>query len=184
MKPKHKRAEFPSEIDFVTALTVEECLEQLERGPARTLDYRLLVRTDGARFKIEVLGNTGYSPPSMTVLAEMDGYLQAGKTVHLRTKTPATRVVAKTKNIRNPWNPNYAIIPLVFWPIFTIVFMIVQKESSIEFLFKFGCLVGGAFAATLYVYSVYMTEKITRQIPDLHEWLRQQLYEPPALPEG
>jgi hypothetical protein len=175
-KPKRKRGESSHEIDFVTALTVEECVERLERGPARTLDYRLSVRTDGARFKVEVLGNTGNTRAPMAVLAEVDGYIQPWKTSHLRPGITVTRVTAhsetKSRLISNYW----ALVPI---PISVFYAYILDTELA-----SLVVPVLGVFITTVLLVSMTRTaDKFNRQIPDLRQWLMWQLYEPPGPPE-
>jgi hypothetical protein len=179
-KPKRKRGENPIEVHFYTALTVEECTERLERGPSHTLDYRLSVRTDGERFKVEVLGDTGTTPGSMTVLAEMDGNLQPWT---MRKGTSATRVAAETKNKVTLLNPSLAVYLMIIWQLVVIVLMISEEVDDLEFFFVYGVLVGGLVSTLAWLYGVYMTDKISCQIPDLDQWLMDQIYEPPGVSE-
>lgn len=183
-KPKRKRGQNPTETSFVTALSVEECIERLERGPSHTLDYRLSVRTDDDRFKIEVLGEADTGRGSMTVLAEMNGYLQLERTRHLRKGgTLVTRVVADTKISVRLWDPRLAVWIMIIWQIGVIVYMVSEKDYDPEILVYFGFLLGGLFSAIYWISSVSTISKVNRQLPDLHEWLMDQIYEPPDLVE-
>jgi hypothetical protein len=165
-KPKRKRRASPPEIDFVTALTVEECLEQLERGPARTLDYRLSVRTDGMRFKVEALADRA----PMAVLAELDGYLL--------TWPNGTRVTARSETKYKPDSPYWALAPILV----SFLYAYIYSKNSAWFLVLIPAI--GVFAALLMLKLLArIADRALRQIPDLDEWLRQQIYEPPSLPE-
>ncbi len=175
-KPKHKRGQSLNEIDFVTALSIEECVERLERGPAHTLDYRLTVRTDGERFKVEVLGNTRPArAPMMIVLAEMNG--------HLHPWTTGTQVMARSETKYRPHSPYWAFLLV---PLSCLYASFLFAALGGETVVCIGLLIVAAGVISSAVLSAYVADtldKVNRQIPDLRQWLMQQIYESPGLPE-
>jgi hypothetical protein len=53
MKQKRKAKRGQYTLDFVTSLSVEECVRQLEQAAFRSVDERLSARSDGQRFVVE-----------------------------------------------------------------------------------------------------------------------------------
>jgi hypothetical protein len=174
-KPKRKREESSNSLDFVTALTVEQCVERLERGPAHTLDYRLTVRTDGQRFVVEALGAYG-APQAGTQmgLANFQGHLS-------RISTGNTRVHGITIK-KNPYVsiPAWVIFPAT--PIIIFTAMVVTGRSfSLENILLFLLITGVTTIplGLLYLTTKYYARKIDKRAPDLRRWVRKQLDIPP-----
>ncbi len=160
MKPK--RAEFPSEIDFVTALTVEECLEQLERGPRRASNFRLAVRREGKMFRVEALGNSG------AVLMQLNGYLRREKTGTKVMTELESRYIPRTSLSMVP-------IPVLGIPFFLGLFMIVAGDIDIGLLAN--ATFFGAAASAIWFGGWYFEKRMIERLKTaLRDWLYEQLY--------
>jgi len=163
MKPKRKRKESDNSLSFVTALTVEQCVERLEKGPAHTLDYRLTVRTDGQRFVVEVWGET--KPPSIT--ASLVGYLSE----KAEGSTRVSGTVLGSTLYENRWIP--ALMPLV--GMMLLIGFMAANDAQDRMLVGVIALTLTAFARFWF----YEGARIARLTPDLRRWVMDQLYEPP-----
>jgi hypothetical protein len=161
-KPKRKREESGNSLDFVTALTVEQCVERLERGPAHTLDHRLTVRTDGQRFVVEAWGEISRRPRT---IARLEGRLSQGA-------NDSTRVFGMVTN-NNPYdNWGMIAIPVIivlWWGMLNLIGLGGVGVTVFNLVIIVGYV--GILAS--------LSDKFDQQTPDLRRWVRDQLYVPP-----
>jgi hypothetical protein len=171
-KPKRKREKSGNSLDFVTALTVEQCVERLEKGPAHTLDYRLTVRTDGQRFVVEALGSLGgKAQGAQLVLADFQGHLE-------RTQTGSTRVYGIYAK-KNRYHPERA------WELTIIILLLVlvalsnspDRDDWMVVLFTSVLIL--LCTAVMYFSLDHYNTKLDEQTLDLGQWIKDQLSEPP-----
>jgi hypothetical protein len=162
LKVKRKRDETSVTLDFVTALTVEQCVERLEKGPTHTLDYRLTVRTDGRRFVVEAWG-------------EMSGrsWLVANFEGRLNPTTHGPTRVSGFATTKNPWDSLWP--PLLMLTVAVVLCVVEWSNSPVSILWL------GAAAVFYWFYS-HSGTRVAEQTPDLRRWVRKQLDMPPEQP--
>lgn len=166
-KPKRKRGERNPRIDFVTALTVEQCVERLERGPAHTLDYRLTVRTDQDCFIVEAWGQ--FFPERPLVTAQIDGYLDC-------TPNGTTRVSGDFTE-KKPYDKTWFtfIVQMILFVLCGFTVINVKEASGRPVIIIFYLAFSGFTLGYLY----YQAVRFQKQTPNLRQWLYDLLYVPP-----
>ncbi len=170
-KPKRKNTPDTNRIEFVTTLSLDECVARLERGPTRTLDHRVNVRIDGTRFAVDTQIESGNV---LMVVAELNGQLIPHQNNH--TLVRANRVD------RNPYSaPAYLARELL-----AVVLLGPMTGAFVGLILLQSWLWSIAISIIAWVvWYVLVSESNERRIrafdqkvPDLNAWLRQHLDAP------
>lgn len=153
----------PPAVDFVTALPLEDCLHQIQRGVRRAGDHRLSVRVQGVRVVVEAgAGASRGGQPAPLWLFRFVGDLTA--------VSAGTRVSGAI--VRNRALDGVLVLPGVFSG-FSVVLSLVMAVPSGSAL---GLVLLALFGAC---YALY--DRLTRQ--QAHD-LAQQVYEWLTVPQG
>ncbi len=168
-KPKRKNTSDENGIEFVTALSVDECVERLERSATRSVDLRLNVRVNDARFAVDALDEVGTR--GLKVVAELHGNLVTQQNDH-------TLVRAHYHYQKNPWNPtantmfNGLMALCMGWLVGGLV-IIVGGTVSVGILIGIVCAAGTFFV--LYNNWDMKMQEYDRHLPDFRAWLHEHL---------
>ena len=169
-KPKRKNTSDSETIEFVTTLSLYECVDRLERAAARTLEHRVDVRVSGRRFVAEVEAEITKREPKR-VVAKLSGELYTSENNH-------TRVRARYHN-RNPYKPNDIILYAVLMALgmgFSCGFIVGLNDPSSGIVI--GIVSGIGFFFWSHALFERRSERIEREIPNFNRWLRKHLDAP------
>ncbi len=181
IKPKRKNTPDKNGIEFVTALSVDECTARLELAAVRTFDHRLSIRVDAKRFAVDVLTEVR---ATHIVIAKLVGVL-----------APLDDNRTRVRAVYQLVNSNYAVhSPLVRWLMAGMIggmfgfviggvagIAISLFGGADELALVSGMLVGNVFMliSTLILFVEFKAENaaVAREIPDFNVWLREHLFE-------
>lgn len=168
-KLKRKNTSDENGIEFVTALSQDECAERLERSAARSVDYRLNVRVNGARFAVDALAEVGTQ--GLKVVAELHGDLVAQQNDH-------TLVRAHYHYQKNPWNliTNVVLNGIMAFGIGYLFGGLAYIVMSTDFV---GILIGTVSAVGFFFVSYsnmdMKMQEFDRHLPNFRAWLHEHL---------
>jgi hypothetical protein len=161
MEPTETRSE--PRVDFVTVLSVDDCVRSLKRAAAGNAEQRLSVRLNDGRIFIEsLIGHTRRGQPSQLWLLRFEG--------SLTPVSVGTRVHGEVVR-NNKLEGSLAAVGIV-----TAVLSVLGIALSVPFIGALSVILLILFAA----YYVRYQKLLNQQATDLRQWVYEWL----TIPQG
>jgi len=168
-KPKRKTTFDSNVVEFVTELSMAECLERLEHGPSHTLAYRLNVRISGTQFIVDALEELPRQ--GLRVVAELSGSLASQSDGHTQVKAYFT-----DKTHKKPDQEQLLRAGTIYIVFMTVVFIALNGLSRGIIM---GLGAGAIYLVGMWLVTFLSERHNTYPSVDLKPWLRKLLNAPP-----